>query len=385
MKTTKQILFLYFALNTIGAVSADTAQMNDEEAHLMAIASTCAYKLDGLNDEQNIKNCFLDHNSKNSVDYIYSFISTSSLGIDAYYLAKTNDGRVILSFRGTLPPPSEDNKVDDYFKLIQIKYDWLNDAAIELVNNRHKGFSGSWNRLKISLDKESCSYNKLKIAEELDKSNTLLITGHSKGAALATLAAFDIATGNAPIHKNTDKIHIYTFEGPRVFDKIGADEYNNVIKANHWRHEFNNDIVPHLPPGEDLPEDKKKMLSHLGAILGLDLKNLENKQYQHVGQLKYLDEIDNKKNYAKDDSHLKAVRLKNQLQAMQPKISATSLASISSKLFSVGKENSSNVLSEAMIEIKESYQINAHTLIDDHALCHWETYFKHHVVTDCDK
>lgn len=67
------------------------------------------------------------------------------------------------------------------------------------------------------------------------------VTGHSLGAALATLFAFDIARdlGIQPI--------TYTFGGPRVgndqFSAAFASSVNTMYRVVH-----DEDIVPHLPP-----------------------------------------------------------------------------------------------------------------------------------------
>jgi predicted lipase len=72
--------------------------------------------------------------------------------------------------------------------------------------------------------------------------NTLRITGHSLGAALATLLAIDVA-GNAVFPGPT----VYTFASPRVGDKVFAGVYDNLVPTS-WRVSNLNDIVPHVPP-----------------------------------------------------------------------------------------------------------------------------------------
>jgi predicted lipase len=71
---------------------------------------------------------------------------------------------------------------------------------------------------------------------------TLRITGHSLGAALATLLAIDVA-GNGVFPGPT----VYTFASPRVGDKVFAGTYDGLV-PNSWRIANLNDIVPHLPP-----------------------------------------------------------------------------------------------------------------------------------------
>ncbi len=70
---------------------------------------------------------------------------------------------------------------------------------------------------------------------------SLRITGHSLGAALATLLAIDVA-GNKVITPR-----VYTFASPRVGDKIFAGTYDDLV-PDSWRNANLHDIVPHLPP-----------------------------------------------------------------------------------------------------------------------------------------
>ena len=71
---------------------------------------------------------------------------------------------------------------------------------------------------------------------------TLRITGHSLGAALATLLALDVA-GNGVFAGPT----VYTFASPKVGDKVFAGTYDDLVPTS-FRVSNLNDIVPHLPP-----------------------------------------------------------------------------------------------------------------------------------------
>jgi len=71
---------------------------------------------------------------------------------------------------------------------------------------------------------------------------TLSITGHSLGAALATLLAIDVAANGGfttPV--------VYTFASPRVGDKVFAGTYDGLVETS-WRIANQNDIVTNLPP-----------------------------------------------------------------------------------------------------------------------------------------
>jgi predicted lipase len=71
---------------------------------------------------------------------------------------------------------------------------------------------------------------------------TLRITGHSLGGALATLLAIDVAA-NGGFASPT----VYTFGSPRVGDKVFAGTYDSLV-ANSWRVANLNDLVPQVPP-----------------------------------------------------------------------------------------------------------------------------------------
>jgi hypothetical protein len=98
----------------------------------------------------------------------------------------------------------------------------------------------------------------------------LVITGHSKGAALATLAAWRLWQEGRPVDA------VYTFGGPRVGNAAFARSY----PAPLYRFENRDDPVPHLPP-------PPRLAKHLRPILGEWV--VANVDYQHAGELYFLD------------------------------------------------------------------------------------------------
>jgi predicted lipase len=79
----------------------------------------------------------------------------------------------------------------------------------------------------------------------LHYNSKMLITGHSLGAALATLAALDIKRRLAP----TNHIDFYTFGSPRV----GNVNFTNYLMeqfpdGKYDRVTHYNDMVAHVPP-----------------------------------------------------------------------------------------------------------------------------------------
>src|ERR1700761_3602211 len=85
----------------------------------------------------------------------------------------------------------------------------------------------------------------------------ILITGHSWGAALAVLAAPDVARNMPP---NTIEPRLITFAGPRVGVSDFAEEFNAAIESCDRVVNFL-DIVPLLPPAPYV---------HVGAQISVD-------------------------------------------------------------------------------------------------------------------
>ena len=130
------------------------------------------------------------------------------------YLAK-KDNKLVLSFRGT--QRSEQSDVAADFDVIKVK---------EGNGNVHRGFQQELNKLWESITKE--------LANHL-KDNILYITGHSLGAAMATIAAYRLQ----------DKVDtLITFGSPRA----GDIHFVNQLNVKHYRVQNTNDCVCWLPP-----------------------------------------------------------------------------------------------------------------------------------------
>jgi predicted lipase len=85
----------------------------------------------------------------------------------------------------------------------------------------------------------------------------ILVTGHSLGAALAVLAAPDIARTMPP---NTIEPRLITFAGPRVGVSDFTAKFNALIESCYRVVNFL-DIVPYLPPAPYV---------HVGAQISVD-------------------------------------------------------------------------------------------------------------------
>ncbi|MCM3006025.1 lipase family protein [Priestia koreensis] len=131
---------------------------------------------------------------------------------------------VIVAFRGT-----------------QSDVDWMADADYSqsyypyTVNGGlvHNGFLSVY---------ESCRDFLLDVYKKLSPNKTLYITGHSLGAALATLHAADVATNQ--LFRN---VVMYNFASPRVGDPTFAARYHQLV-PNSIRFVNTTDVVAKVPP-----------------------------------------------------------------------------------------------------------------------------------------
>ena len=163
-----------------------------------------------------------------------------------------NDNFVIVAFRGTqiYKPGSQQNLLDLLRDTIN---DIYTDIKFQLVDSPqegsvHQGFQEGLDEIW---------HNLVQYLNQLKTDRTLWFTGHSLGAALATLAAdrYESVGG------------LYTFGSPLVGDKAFAEDF----EVNTYRFVNNNDFVTRIPPVGKYENQK-----------------LQIGKYHHVGQLKYI-------------------------------------------------------------------------------------------------
>jgi len=187
---------------------------------------------------------------------------------------------VIVAFRGTIPLS------DTASPFAQRIRDWCQDFRAELCTAPgfpgmvHSGYMASLNTLWNDTIKEV--NRQLSLSEQ----KALYMTGHSKGGAMATMAAWKWYVGNrvgqAKIGLRIPTVT--TFASPRPGDTNFATAISGLVSIE--RFEGQDDIVPFLPPHETL-----------GAVLNTVTRkrfdDLHDKDYQSVGQLFFVDENGN--------------------------------------------------------------------------------------------
>ena len=151
--------------------------------------------------------------------------------------------KIIVSFRGT------EGKLSDWVTDIKVfKETWTNENPLGDV---HNGFYGALNSIWNAVLEEIHTLRTNK--------QTIWVTGHSLGGALATLAAATFELQQPRVGING----VYTFGQPRIANHEFSRNYNGILKSRTFRCVNNNDVVTRVPP----------------QIFG----------YSHVGKLMYFD------------------------------------------------------------------------------------------------
>ncbi|MEY3288778.1 MAG: hypothetical protein RLZZ419_1020 [Pseudomonadota bacterium] len=194
------------------STAPNSTQFSLNNAYALALASKLAYA-----PEDQIRNTLTEQG------FTTEFINGTTT--DTQLFIAHNDNTVIIAFRGT-----ENIK------------DWLTDAGIEfritLHGRVHKGFDQAldsvWNQITETLKNVQ------------QNAQSLWITGHSLGGALAVLAAARLSLDiDQEVYKPINGL--YTFGQPRVGDRAFVKALDDEIKPRYFRFVNDNDIVPRVP------------------------------------------------------------------------------------------------------------------------------------------
>lgn len=136
--------------------------------------------------------------------------------------------------------------------------DWLDNVNLPAVpkpmGRVHRGFQMALDDVWGDMWQAVCQLK--------DNGQSLWLTGHSLGGALATLAAGALIDADQPFHG------VYTFGQPRCVDQTYARFFNTEAKARFFRFQNNNDIVARIP-------QRLMGYSHVGSFIYIDVdKNL---------------------------------------------------------------------------------------------------------------
>ncbi|MUG91358.1 DUF2974 domain-containing protein [Scytonema sp. UIC 10036] len=142
-------------------------------------------------------------------------------------LAKTHS---IIVFRGT------QKTVEWIHDFTAFQDDYPISNSNQTYGKVHRGFATFYRNNLQSLVRE--------VIKRLNPFLPCYICGHSLGAALATLAAIDIAL-NFPQHK--PNLRLYTYASPRVGDPVFAQTHSQLI-PNSYRIVNLADTIPLVPP-----------------------------------------------------------------------------------------------------------------------------------------
>ena len=187
--------------------------------------------------------------------------------IDRALVGRIPEG-IVLAFRGTLPPTSKTHPP------LEVFLDWANDADLLPLENKtypgcvHRGFAGSLDRLWPKIEAAIRS-----LLQPEKANNRLFVTGHSKGGALANLAAWRALD----IHELASPIRVMTIAAARAGNQAFRTGYESHGGIQCLRYESTFDAVPYLPLGNDAPLWVKE-------LTGMIWKDLPKFDYAVVGQ-----------------------------------------------------------------------------------------------------
>lgn len=148
-------------------------------------------------------------------------------GVRALNGIDEENSKIIISFRGS-------SNIQNWIDNIQIghiyPYSNYDDVGVD------KGFYKAYSYVRENIN------NFIQEQVELYPSYNILITGHSLGAALGTLAAFE----SVYLYEiEPDKIQLLTYGSPRVGNKAFKQHMLTIVFS--WRTTHYYDIVPHVP------------------------------------------------------------------------------------------------------------------------------------------
>lgn len=152
-------------------------------------------------------------------------ISGDLTGVGGYVALDTRRQEIVASFRGS-------SNIRNF--ITDIRFNLASCSNIVKDCQVHDGFADGWSEISGKV------FAAVKAASEANPGYKIVATGHSLGAAIATLGA-------AYLRQVGYDVDLYTYGSPRV----GNDAFANFItqsRGGQWRVTHRDDPVPRLPP-----------------------------------------------------------------------------------------------------------------------------------------
>jgi len=147
----------------------------------------------------------------------------------AAYMGALSGSKIVLVFRGT------DNSDNDWQDMQSSKTAFLDSTQCPGCKV-HSGFDSVWQSLRSQVIAHVAELKRARPRAEL------WLSGHSLGAAVATLAAADLS-----FRERMEVTGVYTFGEPRSANANFWDVYESRKTWPHWRVTHWKDPVPHAP------------------------------------------------------------------------------------------------------------------------------------------
>ncbi|MCL1917241.1 MAG: lipase family protein [Peptococcaceae bacterium] len=232
------LILLSLLMNTIAAAarptdsedssyfSAKSSLYNQDLALMLATLSEAAYNQADIKEA--LKNQGFDPESIETHNYSSSEKTDNKVGFAFAHKRISEAGSaynlISITVRGT------------------VANEWYSNFNIGLDTNDHAGFKAAENELLAAFNKYANDYDLTRRAE-----NKIIITGHSRGAAVANLLAADLTKTRQ--HASKNNIYAYTFATPNT--SKSAEVKNTQAYTNIFNFVNAEDFITHLPLSAD--------------------------------------------------------------------------------------------------------------------------------------
>ncbi|MCB1034712.1 MAG: lipase family protein [Acidobacteria bacterium] len=193
--------------------------------------------------------------------------------INAVLVGKNRADGVIVAYRGTLAP---DFKGKTEAQDLRILLDWIDDLFVQPISA--PGLEGKVDENFFGAVESLWPQVTAAVKELGGGSAPVFVTGHSKGGPMASIASALLAKSEGITPQG-----VFLFASPRPGDATFASFYEGLIPKT-VRYEYQDDLVPHLPPTEDFA----KLLADL-PLMGKVFAEFAKWNFVPVGNLFFID------------------------------------------------------------------------------------------------